>query len=274
MFPQDRRIDRTERPSFDRKTQVVIFDRIETGCPGSHVNRSRRGIILSRLEDGAFLPVVQRNGLHIVQREAPQVDLPVLGIAQLDAVVEHPDVLGSHAPDIDRLQSPDSAVVLDLDAGKITNGIGHRNHTQAPEFFARQLLCGNDLRQGPATVNRHFSDFVFTEYTVLFQTGSRVLCLCGNRYDVCHQTKKADCQPSKGRERHFTNIRMRFHGDHKFLPENQKRAAFPVKGLPHVLYPIYRKEEGFRELPPPHYKILIFNQLHVDSFVYTIYLCS
>lgn len=146
MFPQHGRVDRTERPSFDRKTQVVIFDRIETWCPGSHVNRSRRGVILSRLEDGAFLPVVQRNGLHIVQREAPQVDLPVLGVAQLDAVVEHPDVLGSHAPDIDRLQSPDSAVVLDLDAGKITNGIGHGNHVQALEFCSRQFLCGNDLR--------------------------------------------------------------------------------------------------------------------------------
>lgn len=181
MFPQHGRVDRTERPSFDRKTQVVIFDRIETWCPGSHVNRSRRGVILSRLEDGAFLPVVQRNGLHIVQREAPQVDLPVLGVAQLDAVVEHPDVLGSHAPDIDRLQSPDSAVVLDLDAGKITNGIGHGNHVQALEFCSRQFLCGNDLRQGPAAVNRHFPNLVFTEYTVRFLKKRRVFRLGGNR---------------------------------------------------------------------------------------------
>ena len=31
---------------------------------------------------------------------------------------------------------------------------------------------------------------------------------------------------------------------------------------------------GFPRITPPHYKILIFNQLHADSFVYTIYLCS
>lgn len=41
-----------------------------------------------------------------------------------------------------------------------------------------------------------------------------------------------------------------------------------------TFYIRYTARKRVSENYPPHYKILIFNQLHVDSFVYTIYLCS
>ena len=62
--------------------------------------------ILCRLEDGTLLPVVQRDRLHVVERESSQIDRTVLCVSQLDAVVEHTYMVGSHTPDIHRFQSP------------------------------------------------------------------------------------------------------------------------------------------------------------------------
>ena len=59
------------------------------------------------------------DGLHIVEGEAPEVYLPVLRIAQLQAIIEDAHVLGAHAAHVHRLQPPDAAVVLDLDTGEV-----------------------------------------------------------------------------------------------------------------------------------------------------------
>ena len=51
----------------------------------------------------------------------------------------------AHAPDIDRLQSTDPAVVLDLDSGKVAQGVGHVVRRELVELLARELLHGDDL---------------------------------------------------------------------------------------------------------------------------------
>ena len=124
---------------------MVGLPLVETGCAGLQVDRTRRSEVLCRLEHGALLPVVERHGLHVVEREAPQIDRSVLGVPQLDAVVEDPDMVRAHAPDIDRLQSPDSAVVLDLDSGEVAQGVGHVVRRELVELLARELLYGDDL---------------------------------------------------------------------------------------------------------------------------------
>ena len=54
-------------------------------------------------------------------------------------------MLGTHAADIDGLQSADAAVVLDLDAGEITDGVGHREGAESLQLLALQGLGRNDL---------------------------------------------------------------------------------------------------------------------------------
>ena len=91
----------------------------EGGATRGHIECSRRRKALGRLEDGATLTIIYGDGLHIVEGEAPEVYLPVLCIAQLQAIIEDAHMLGAHAAHVHRLQPPDAAVVLDLDAGEV-----------------------------------------------------------------------------------------------------------------------------------------------------------
>ena len=84
-----------------------------------HVERGCRGEALRRLEDGATLTIIYGDGLHVVEGEAPEVYLPVLRIAQLQAIIEDAHMLGAHTAHVHRLQPPDAAVVLDLDTCEV-----------------------------------------------------------------------------------------------------------------------------------------------------------
>ncbi len=53
----------------------------------------------------------------------PRSTVPVLGIADLYAVVEYPHVLAAHTTDVDGFQPPDTSVVLYLHTGKIAQRI-------------------------------------------------------------------------------------------------------------------------------------------------------
>jgi len=70
------------------------------------VNGPRRAKIFCRLEDVALLPVIEGYLLDIIQGELSQVNLPVLGVTQLDAIVKDPHVVGTHASDVYRLEPP------------------------------------------------------------------------------------------------------------------------------------------------------------------------
>ena len=79
-----------------RGLEISPFALLEAGTPRSDVDGSRGSEILGRLENVTLLSVIERYFLHVVQREAPQIDLPVLGVAQLDSVVEDRHVVGAH----------------------------------------------------------------------------------------------------------------------------------------------------------------------------------
>ena len=112
-------IDSGEGACLESGLEVGLTLGGEGGAARRHVERGCRGEALRRLEDGATLTIIYGDGLHIVEGEAPEVYLPVLRIAQLQAIIEDAHVLGTHAAHVHRLQPPDAAVVLDLDAGEV-----------------------------------------------------------------------------------------------------------------------------------------------------------
>ena len=91
-----RGIDEPERAGLHRGLEIGPLALLEAGAPRSDVDGSRGPEILGRLENVTLLSVIERYFLHVVQREAPQIDLPVLGVAQLDSVVEDRHVVGAH----------------------------------------------------------------------------------------------------------------------------------------------------------------------------------
>ena len=139
------RIHRAEGAAFERQFEVAAPALPEFGNPRPQVDRAGRGVIPGRLHAGTLLAVVERYGSHIVERVFPQVDLSVLGVAQLDAVVEDPDVLRAHAADVDGLQPADPPVVLDLDPGEVADGIRHGVRIEPLQPLSAQHLGRDDL---------------------------------------------------------------------------------------------------------------------------------
>ena len=89
---------------------------LEIRFAGSEIDIARRTELPCRLEDIGFLAVEELYLLHVVERETPQVHLPVLGVAELDTVVIDCGMLASHGADINGLDAPHSAVVFELHA--------------------------------------------------------------------------------------------------------------------------------------------------------------
>ena len=81
------------------------------------------------------MPIEDLYRLHIVEGVLAEVYLPVLRIAQLNPIVEDTDVVGAHAADIDRLESTDSAEVLDLNAREGAERIGYGEGTERFELL-------------------------------------------------------------------------------------------------------------------------------------------
>lgn len=160
MLPEQRGVDHAERAALEGRLDVVALPLLEAGCARLEVNRARRAEILGRLEDDALLAVVEGDGLHVVEREAPQVDRAVLGVAQLDTVVEDPHVVGAHRADVDRLQTAHAAVVLDLHPREVAQRVGHVVGAQPLERLSRELLHGNHLAAHDVPRDDHLLDML------------------------------------------------------------------------------------------------------------------
>lgn len=148
MLPEGRCIDEVEGAAFELGVDVVLSALLKGGSARDHIERTCRGEVLCRLKNLALLSVVHRYQLHVIQREPPQIDCAVLSVGDRHAVVEDADVLASHAADIDRLEPPDAAVVLDLYAREITQGIGYGMGIEPLQLLAGQHLCRYDLFGG------------------------------------------------------------------------------------------------------------------------------
>ena len=88
----------------------------ESGSLGTDIHRASIAKLAGRLEDGTLLTIVEGDFLHIIERELPQVYLPILRIAQLYAIIEDTQMVGAHAADIDRLDATHASIVLELQA--------------------------------------------------------------------------------------------------------------------------------------------------------------
>ena len=71
--------------------------------------------------------------------------MPVLCVPQFDAIVEHPHMVGSHTTDVDGFQTGDTAVILQLNAGEITDCIGNGQGIQPFDLFLLHYLGRNDF---------------------------------------------------------------------------------------------------------------------------------
>ena len=145
VFEEHRGVDQVERPRFERGLQVRLLARLELGPTGGEVDGTGRTELAGRLEYLTLLPVVERNLLDILEREFSQIHLAVLGIAQLDAVVIYTHVVGTHAADVDGLQTAHTAVILNLYTRKVAYGIGHRKAVEGLQLLAGEFLRGYHL---------------------------------------------------------------------------------------------------------------------------------
>ena len=125
LLPEQRRIDDAERTGLERSFQTVGFARFEPRRARLQVDGTRGAEVLGGLEHGAFLPIVERHRLHVVEREAPQID---------------------------------ASVVLDLDAREVTQRVGYVVRIEPLEAFTRELLHGNHF---PADNMARHNDFLY-----------------------------------------------------------------------------------------------------------------
>ena len=90
-----------------------------------HIYGRSRRIFLCAEQHSFIKPAAEADGGEIFSRESAEIHLGVLCIPDLDAIYEYSGVLAAHTPDIDRLESSDSAIVLQLYATEDTYRIGH-----------------------------------------------------------------------------------------------------------------------------------------------------
>ncbi len=123
VLPKGGSVDKVEGTAFEFYIETVSASALENRSARHHIYRTCRGEIACGLEYVAFLAVINGYQFHVVKRKFTEVHRPVLGIADLYAVVEYPHVLAAHTTDVDGFQTPDTSVVLYLHTGKIAQRI-------------------------------------------------------------------------------------------------------------------------------------------------------
>ena len=98
---------------------MVCLAFAESGCACAHIYRSGAAEVACGLQEGAFLSVMKRECLDVVERELAEVYLAVLGVAEGHAVVDNAGMVCAHGADVDCLDTSDAAVVFHLYAGEI-----------------------------------------------------------------------------------------------------------------------------------------------------------
>ena len=115
------------------------------------------------LEDGTLLSVIERDFLHVVERELPEVYLSVLCITQCYSVVTDAKVMSTHRTDVDGLDTPYATIVLQLDAREVAQGIGHRVRVEFLQHLTVQFLTRHHL---PHSRLRHNDNLTHVLYRI------------------------------------------------------------------------------------------------------------
>ena len=156
QLDQRRGIEQSERAGADGAPGIVAASDGEFRCAGLQIHRPGIAEIACRLENLAFLTVVERNRLHIVERELAEVNLSVLSVAEGHSVVDHSGMICAHRSDVDRLDAAYATVVFYLHSGEISQRVGHAVAVEAFEFAAGEALGGDDFLLGAPGRNHHF----------------------------------------------------------------------------------------------------------------------
>ena len=133
----------------------------------AQIHGARIPEIFGRLEDFAFLPVVQGDFLHVVEGEFSQIYLSVLSVSQLYPVIKDSYMVGSQATDIYGFQSAYPSVVFQLYPREITYGIGYGETVETSQFFSGEFLWRDYF-------------VLSAEYLYLFNVKNRVVRILGS----------------------------------------------------------------------------------------------
>ena len=189
LLPKRGKTEMVARGIFRLYLQVPVapLGKLRPACLDIH----RTGIaeLRSRLEDGTLLSVVERYLIHIVHRELSQVHLSVLRIAQLDPIVEDAHMVAAHRTDVHRLDAPHSAIVLQLQAGKIAQGVGNVMRIQAFQFLPFHGVRGNHLAVSQVLGNNHLADMLDA---VECRLAARLRLCCRKDYHKAHQCRNGN----------------------------------------------------------------------------------
>ena len=81
--------------------------------------------------------------------------MTILGVAQLNAIVEHAHVVGAHGANVDGLHAAHTAVVLDLHTREITNSISHTVAVESLQSLTAKRLGRNHLLIRFLSIDHH-----------------------------------------------------------------------------------------------------------------------
>ncbi len=140
VLVQDTGIRQSECTGFHGGNNVVVPAGFELRTAGFDIQRSGTAKVLGGLKDFALLPVIQGYFFHILQRELTQVHRSILGITDFYTIIEHTQMMCAHRADIHRFETAYAAIILDLHAGEVTQGIRHAVGAQTFQFGAFQTL--------------------------------------------------------------------------------------------------------------------------------------
>ena len=115
--------------------------RREVGLTRADIDGAPMGEVGSRLEKRAALTIIDSYLLDVVKAQLAKVYLSVLGVAQFHAVIVDADMLRPHGSDIDGIDASHAAIILELDARKIAQRIGHRTAIEPPQGLAIKPLA-------------------------------------------------------------------------------------------------------------------------------------
>jgi len=144
LLVEERGVGKAESARLHCEVDVEAFAVSELRAACFDIERAGTAVVFGGLEDFGFLSVVERELLDVVHGELAEVHGAVLGVADFDAVVEDSEVVGAHGAHIDRFESADTSVVLNLHTGEVTHRVSDALRGEGFETRAFQLLDGDD----------------------------------------------------------------------------------------------------------------------------------
>ena len=171
-------------PSMERSVAKLHGERVVSGPLGLQINRRTRGIFAGRLAIIEFVGVIKRHSLHGGERELAKVNGSVLRIRQANSIDVNTHMLRSERTDIDGLQSTKPAIILNLNACEVLQGIGNRRSTQGLQVGTAQCLRRRDSANGLLRRDSHLVQLLYAVCWIL-RTGT----CCHSKYQYDSQNR-------------------------------------------------------------------------------------